>query len=472
MTTERRTACIGKHREVSLEPLLGQPFGSCYEVNQDGILYPAERDPIGEWHAAKPEDDHRSNKEIFDRKDASAQGLSHDDIARLKKQGVTGDELVQKLCENSATFSDKTAFAQEKYVKKKMLKHLTRVRARQPSARAICEAYFYKQPATTNWMRYDALGLLLLHANLGANAQPLVVESCGGLVVAAAAERVGASGTSGRVCAGHTGPHCNSLDITKLMNLSAAARDCVVTAPLTALLDARARWKRGEDVAAAAAAEEEAIAAAREEALDAKRAKMEAEGEQTANLQIPKERAEGWRPKRIAQASPSALAHLARPSEGFSSLLVASPALEPVDALRRCLPLCAPSAPFAVWCPFSQPLADALHALRRDRLAVNLALTEPWLRKHQVLPGRTHPTMTTGAGAGGFVLSGVWIPPEDDSADGLGGAAEAETQAGAGGDARAPEDRKRDGDGEPTGDGDSDGDGDGDGAEPKKKAKK
>ena len=435
-------------------------------------MYPAERDPIGEWHAAKPEDDHRSNKEIFDRKDASAQGLSHDDIARLKKQGVTGDELVQKLCENSATFSDKTAFAQEKYVKKKMLKHLTRVRARQPSARAICEAYFYKQPATTNWMRYDALGLLLLHANLGANAQPLVVESCGGLVVAAAAERVGASGTSGRVCAGHTGPHCNSLDITKLMNLSAAARDCVVTAPLTALLDARARWKRGEDVAAAAAAEEEAIAAAREEALDAKRAKMEAEGEQTANLQIPKERAEGWRPKRIAQASPSALAHLARPSEGFSSLLVASPALEPVDALRRCLPLCAPSAPFAVWCPFSQPLADALHALRRDRLAVNLALTEPWLRKHQVLPGRTHPTMTTGAGAGGFVLSGVWIPPEDDSADGLGGAAEAETQAGAGGDARAPEDRKRDGDGEPAGDGDSDGDGDGDGAEPKKKAKK
>ena len=441
-------------------------------MNQDGILYPAERDPIGEWHAAKPEDDHRSNKEIFDRKDASAQGLSHDDIARLKKQGVTGDELVQKLCENSATFSDKTAFAQEKYVKKKMLKHLTRVRARQPSARAICEAYFYKQPATTNWMRYDALGLLLLHANLGANAQPLVVESCGGLVVAAAAERVGASGTSGRVCAGHTGPHCNSLDITKLMNLSAAARDCVVTAPLTALLDARVRWKRGEDVAAAAAAEEEAIAAAREEALDAKRAKMEAEGEQTANLQIPKERAEGWRPKRIAQASPSALAHLARPSEGFSSLLVASPALEPVDALRRCLPLCAPSAPFAVWCPFSQPLADALHALRRDRLAVNLALTEPWLRKHQVLPGRTHPTMTTGAGAGGFVLSGVWIPPEDDSADGLGGAAEAETQAGAGGDARAPEDRKRDGDGEPAGDGDSDGDGDGDGAEPKKKAKK
>ena len=467
MTTERRTACIGKHREVSLEPLLGQPFGSCYEVNQDGILYPAERDPIGEWHAAKPEDDHRSNKEIFDRKDASAQGLSHDDIARLKKQGVAGDELVQKLCENSATFSDKTAFAQEKYVKKKMLKHLTRVRARQPSARAICEAYFYKQPATTNWMRYDALGLLLLHANLGANAQPLVVEACGGLVVAAAAERVGAEGASGRVCAGHAGPHCNSLDIIKLMNLSAAARECVVTAPLTALLDARARWKRGEDVDAAAAAEETAIAAAREAALETKRAKMAAEGNQTQ-----KERAEGWRPKRTAVASPSVIAHLARPSEGFTSLILASPALEPLDALRKCLPLCAPSAPFAVWCPFSQPLADALHALRRERLAVNLALTEPWLRRHQVLPGRTHPTMTTGAGAGGFVLSGNWIPPEentkrdaaggDSAAAGTETGAETEAEAGAG-HARAREDRES---------GEEARELSGDGAEPNKKAKK
>ena len=194
---------------------------------------------------------------------------------------------------------------------------------------------------------------------------------------------------------------------------------------------------------------------------------------------VPKERAEGWRSKRLATATPSVVAHLARPSEGFTSLLLASPALEPIDALRKLLPLCAPSAPFAVWCPFSQPLADALHALRRDRLAVNLALTEPWLRKHQVLPGRTHPTMTTGAGAGGFVLSGVWIPPEEDAAAiGPGAAAavarddateagdpETETRAEADdGDVCAREGRTRDGDGKRSGDGG--------GAEPKKKAKR
>lgn len=396
---------------MNLDPLLGAPFGSCYEVDQDGILYPAARDPIGEWQAAKPEDDHRSNANIVDNKDHSAQSLTHDDIAKLKRQGVTGESLVAKLCENSATFDSKTAFAQEKYVKKKMLKHLTRVRARQPTARAVCEAYFYKQPAVTNWMRYDALGMLLLFGNVGANAQPLVVETCGGLVVSAVAERVGAEGSSGRVCAGHTGKNCNSLDIAKLMNLSDAARTCVVMAALPDLIEARGRWILGEDVDAQALAEETKIYESKELAHTQKLAKMKQEGDADGD-ENTKKRKEGWRQKKIAAASPAVVADLARPTEGFSSLILASPCLDPFTTLAKCLPLLAPSSPFVVWFPASQPLAETLDLLRTKKMAVNLSLHEPWLRKHQVLPGRTHPTMTTGAGAGGYVLSGNWTPPD------------------------------------------------------------
>ena len=395
-----------------MDPLIGAPFGSLSEVNQDGILYPAERDPIGEWQAAKPEDDHRSNKSIVDNKDHSAQGLSHDDIAKLKREGVGGDALVAKLCENSSTFSEKTAFAQEKYVKKKMLKHLTKVKARQPTARAVCEAYFYKQPAVTNYMRYDALGMLLLFGNVGANAQPLIVESCGGLVVSAAAERVGLEGSSGRVCAGHTGVNCNSLDISKLMNLTDAARGCVVTAPLTELLAAREQWNNGVDVDADALISETKIFEAKQVAFEHKKQKMEEEGVHKPDAALNRERADGWRNKRIQAASPAVVADLTRKSEGFSSLVLASPALDPITALTKILPLLAPSAPFVVWFPASQPLAEALDTLRQKRMAVNLTLHEPWLRKHQVLPGRTHPTMTTGAGAGGYILSGNWTPPE------------------------------------------------------------
>ena len=421
--SRRRTACIGKHRAVSLNPLIDAPFGSCYEVNQDGILYPAERDPVGEWHSAKPVDDHRSNKSIVDHKDQRAQALSHDDIARMKAQGAHAEDIVAKLCENSATFESKTAFAQEKYRKKKLMKHLVRVRARSPTARAVCEAYFYKQPAATNWMRYDALGMLLALGNVGANAQPLVVETCGGLVVAAAAERCGGAGV---VVAGHAGKNCNSLDITRLMNLTDEARASVLTAPLTELI--KARKMSDEEIKAEAEAEAEAEAKAAEAAAEAKAneeaandeaANDEAANAEAANDEAPpenaphqRERPEGWRPKRLAAASAADVRRLTRPSEGFTSLILAAPALEPTSALRDVLPLLAPSAPFAVWSYAAQPLAEALDHLRKTHAAVNLSLHEPWLRKHQVLPGRTHPTMTTAAGAGGYVLSGNWIPPE------------------------------------------------------------
>ena len=98
----------------------------------------------------------------------------------------------------------------EEYKKKKMMKHLTRVRARRPTARAVCEAYFYKQPAATNYMRYDALGMLLAFGNVGAHAQPLIVETCGGLVVSAAAER---QGGHGKICAGHAVGGWGAFDI-------------------------------------------------------------------------------------------------------------------------------------------------------------------------------------------------------------------------------------------------------------------
>ena len=193
-------------------PLIDAPFGSCYEVNQDGILYPAERDPVGEWHSAKPVDDHRSNKSIVDHKDQRAQALSHDDIARMKAQGAHAEDIVDKLCENSATFESKTAFAQEKYRKKKLMKHLTRVRARRRSARRRARRTFTNNPPRPTGC-VDALGMLLALGNVGANAQPLIVETCGGLVVAAAANvrrrgrRAASSrGTRGKSATASTSP--------------------------------------------------------------------------------------------------------------------------------------------------------------------------------------------------------------------------------------------------------------------------
>jgi tRNA (adenine-N(1)-)-methyltransferase non-catalytic subunit len=62
--------------------------------------------------------------------------------------------------------------------------------------------------------------------------------------------------------------------------------------------------------------------------------------------------------RRIATATSAELTTLA--SEGFTSLILAAPALEPTSVLKKLLPLLAPSAPFAVWSYAAQPLAEAL----------------------------------------------------------------------------------------------------------------
>ncbi|KAG6557346.1 hypothetical protein Mapa_001274 [Marchantia paleacea] len=51
------------------------------------------------------------------------------------RDGASGKEIIEALVANSASFETKTAFSQEKYMKKKQKKYAPRVLLRRPSAR-------------------------------------------------------------------------------------------------------------------------------------------------------------------------------------------------------------------------------------------------------------------------------------------------------------------------------------------------
>jgi hypothetical protein len=57
-----------------------------------------------------------------------------------------------------------------------------------------------------------------------------------------------------------------------------------------------------------------------------------------------------------------------------------------------------------------EPLAHCFLELQRNNLAINLRLTDTWMREYQVLPGRTHPHMTMSQN-GGFLLTGIKLDP-------------------------------------------------------------
>ncbi len=91
----------------------------------------------------------------------------------------------------------------------------------------------------------------------------------------------------------------------------------------------------------------------------------------------------------------------------FDAVLIACH-YDPVSILNRLKPHLGGSASIVVHSPYVQPLVEAHATLRSDEEFINISVTEPWLRKYQVLPGRTHPEMTTSSTAG-FILHAIRV---------------------------------------------------------------
>ena len=78
--------------------------------------------------------------------------------------------------------------------------------------------------------------------------------------------------------------------------------------------------------------------------------------------------------------------------------------------LMNLLPFLAPSSPFVVYCEYIEPLTECFMNLQKKKLAINLHLSDTWMREYQVLPGRTHPSMSM-TQSGGFILTGTKLCP-------------------------------------------------------------
>eukprot|EP00916_Digyalum_oweni_P001887 GHVL01003647.1.p1 GENE.GHVL01003647.1~~GHVL01003647.1.p1 ORF type:complete len:337 (-),score=35.14 GHVL01003647.1:700-1710(-) len=96
--------------------------------------------------------------------DNSAQALSSEDIAQMKREGITGSSLIAELASNSRTFKRKTIFSQKKWLAKKQKKHLVKIVCKPATIMNICETYFNKSQATSCGLRFDYLSLMI---NLG-----------------------------------------------------------------------------------------------------------------------------------------------------------------------------------------------------------------------------------------------------------------------------------------------------------------
>ncbi|KAJ0402965.1 hypothetical protein P43SY_009222 [Pythium insidiosum] len=224
------TIRVGK-KLTPLKPVIGAFYGSIFEeqnkklVPVSGGLFP---DPVapetGEFEV--PDTDNRNYTDTN-----SAQKLSVHDITGMRESGASGREIIQKLVENSETWDAKTEFSKQKYLKKKQQKYMPRVRFLKCTAESLCRTYRAKNPSKICNIREDSLGQILMYANIHAEAQVLVVDTCMGLVTGAIVER---QAGLGRIIAGFEGQQL-SADILRRFNFDKSTMESIHTFPLNSV---------------------------------------------------------------------------------------------------------------------------------------------------------------------------------------------------------------------------------------------
>ncbi|KAI0530636.1 hypothetical protein KFK09_000182 [Dendrobium nobile] len=424
------------NKKCSLRPLIGCPFGSLFRVEMGANgshLARCYSSCIAAENAATTQDkdylhsssEMKDNRSLFDNN--TAQSLSSEDIDAMKREGATGDEIVEALIANSSTFEKKTTLSQEKYKVKKQKKYAPKVLLRRPCSRSICEAYFKKYPTRIGSLRFDALCLLLSMANVGAYSDVLVLDMVGGLLTGAVAERLGGTGY---VCSTHFGTSRNPIDIVRMFNFNSEVNSRNdISSFHQDLIKTEGEIKN--DKILDESIQETNVSSDRScTSHEIFNAEMIVQSSPQTDSNPPIEDDEGISVSSttVKSISPGrqASSELVNSwkERGFSSLIVAAPEIEVGSLVQKLLPLlsflrhlqftiiafrCSLSFLLELYnLEYFIPLAACMHRLQASKMAISLQISEPWLREYQVLPSRTHPHMQMSA-FGGYILSGIRI---------------------------------------------------------------
>ncbi|XP_041662072.1 tRNA (adenine(58)-N(1))-methyltransferase non-catalytic subunit TRM6 [Cheilinus undulatus] len=395
-----------------LDNAVGQLFSTTFEI-VSGVL-----------HVRKPKDAESSidakevgtdNRNIVD--DGKSQKLTRDDIEALKEQGLDGQEIIQQLIENSSTFRDKTGYAQDKYIKKKKKKYENTVTILKPSCRILAMMYHGREPGKICHLRYDTLAQMLTLANVHAGSKVLVFETCAGLVLGAVMERMGGFGSVIQMYPGGEPlrPGVESFGFpSHFHDMLHDFPICRVNALLAGTLKTTAKDPSADSKPSDMPAEEmiqpegEQQGSPEEQGTDTN-SPTDGADEQEKEEQDKRREAKAHERKVKLEEKRKKLAAVAPLLEGRDAdgLVIAS-RFHPCPVLMNLLKFLSPSRPFVVYSQYKEPLIECYTKLKEQGGAINMMITDTWLRQYQVLPNRTHPVLLM-SGGGGYLLSGTTV---------------------------------------------------------------
>lgn len=370
---------LGRSSGAAAGSLIGIRYGSVVKLdNATKRFVETEEYPDLDISDLATHEEERDNRNLVD--DNQNQKLSNEEVASIRREKGL-DTLLQTLVEQSSSFSTKTNFAQEKYLKKKQKKYGTLFKIEKVTPDNLAEVHYptiapsddNPEDARSMRLRVDTVALILHHSNIHCGSRVLVYDRTNGLLEGYLLTRIGDTGVIFQVMDRNAQP--STFTAMKVLQLT----------------HVKERWKavpRNPDF-------------------------LLGSSDATADHAAPDSRGNDRGESERAPRGTGEITQWVKGREAREMLLEQpADALIVVDdeaperAVADLFPLLACGGHVVVYSPFLEDLTSLFLKLRND--CVNVRISESWYRNYQVLPQRTHPTVNMSTAAG-YLLTAIKV---------------------------------------------------------------
>ncbi|KAG5436974.1 hypothetical protein PCANB_001248 [Pneumocystis canis] len=361
---------LGKFGTFCTNDVIGHPYGFTYEI-YDQKLKIVKSDEIDEI-----EDEIANNKEIID--NTLNQQLTSDEIMRLRQgKCLNLNDIINKIVSSHKTYDQKTAYAKDKYIRKKIQKYKKGFTIIFPTIWEISEHILMKDFSKIMDLRAEIIAYILNLGNVQPKGRYIVVDETSGLLMAAILERMDCTG---QIIYIHTNEY-PSLDNCKYFGKNYVPQKLIHEGILITL-----NW------------------------LDILNHNQEFEFEDKDTSIMKIKQIGRYLKKKKAYETLKHNIELFNKGE-FDGLFIAS-TYEPSSILQHLIPFVAGSCPIIIYSPYREILVATSHYVSSRNTHDILApvISEIRHRQYQTLSNRTHPFMTSRSSMG-YVLSTIKVLP-------------------------------------------------------------